>query len=171
MTQTLPEIAHEHHERLLEHVNRIPVVADSFQGGDKAVIDAGVLEMRTFLMETLLPHIDAAERALYPELERMFQNRHSMAPMRREHEAIRSLAGEFGRLVDQAGDHVTLGKTLAIRRVLFQLYALLKVHLSEEEAYMRLVERGVAEDVADAVAAALAHPVASAASPVASAAS
>jgi hemerythrin len=62
--------------------------------------------------------------------------------------------------VDQAGDHVTLGKTLAIRRVLFQLYALLKVHLAEEEAYLRLVDHGVTDDMADAVAAALAHPVA-----------
>ena len=39
----------------------------------------------TFLTGTLVPHVDAAERTLYPELERMLQNRHSMAPMRREH--------------------------------------------------------------------------------------
>jgi len=50
--------------------------------------------------------------------------------------------------------------TLALRRVLFQLYALLKVHLAEEEAYLRIVERGVPDDIADAVTAALAHPVA-----------
>jgi hemerythrin-like domain-containing protein len=160
MSQSLPQVAHEHHEKLLVHVDRIPAVADSLLGSDKAAIDAGVKEMRAFLDGTLVPHVDAAERALYPELERMFQNRHSMAPMRREHDSIRSLAKEFGRLVDQAGDHLTLGKTLAIRRVLFQLYALLKVHLAEEEAYLRLVDHGVTDDMSDAVAAALAHPVA-----------
>jgi hemerythrin-like domain-containing protein len=160
MSQTLPQVAHDHHEKLLVHVDRIPAVADSLLGDDKAAIDAGVKDMRAFLDGTLVPHVDAAERALYPELERMFQNRHSMAPMRREHDSIRSLAKEFGRLVDQAGDHLTLGKTLAIRRVLFQLYALLKVHLAEEEAYLRLVDHGVTDDMADAVAAALAHPVA-----------
>lgn len=160
MSQTLPQVAHEHHERLLVHVDHIPAIADSLLGGDKAVIEAGVMEMRTFLDGTLVPHLDAAERAIYPELERMFQNRHSMAPMRREHNAIRSLAKEFGRLVDQAGDHLTLGKTLAVRRVLFQLYALLKVHLAEEEAYLRLIDHGVTDDMSDVVAAALAHPVA-----------
>jgi hypothetical protein len=160
MSQTLPQVAHEHHEKLLVHVDRIPAVADSLLGSDRATIDAGVKEMRAFLDGTLVPHVDAAERALYPELERMFQNRHSMAPMRREHDAIRSLAKEFSRLVDQAGDHLTLGRTLAIRRVLFQLYALLKVHLAEEEAYLRLVDHGVTDDMSEAVAAALAHPVA-----------
>ncbi len=109
---------------------------------------------------TLLPHMEAAERALYPQLERMFQNRHSMAPMRREHDRIRELVGEFGTLVDKDAGHVSLGRTLALRRVLFQLYALLKVHLGEEEAYLRIVERGVTDDVADAVTAALEHPVA-----------
>jgi hypothetical protein len=160
MYQTLPQVAHEHHERLLVQVDHIPAVADSLLGSDKAISDAGVREMRAFLDGTLVPHVDAAERALYPELERMFQNRHSMAPMRREHDAIRTLSKDFGRLVDQAGDHLTLGKTLAIRRVLFQLYALLKVHLAEEEAYLRLIDHGVTDDMSEAVAAALAHPVA-----------
>ena len=30
---------------------------------------------------------------------------------------------------------------------MFQLYALLKVHLAEEEAYLRIVEHGVTADV------------------------
>jgi hypothetical protein len=34
------------------------------------------------------------------------------------------------------------------------------VHLAEEEAYLRLVDRGLTDDVTDAVTAALAHPVA-----------
>ena len=29
MTQTLPQVAHEHHERLLQHVNQIPEIADA----------------------------------------------------------------------------------------------------------------------------------------------
>jgi hypothetical protein len=160
MAQSLPDVAHEHHERLLVHVDRIPAVADSLLGSDTAAISAGVADMREFLDGTLIPHVDAAERSIYPELERMFQNRHSMAPMRREHDAIRALAGECGRLVDEAGAKPSLGKTLAIRRVLFQLYALLKVHLTEEDAYVRLLKRGVDEEMNDVIAAALAHPVA-----------
>jgi Hemerythrin HHE cation binding domain len=157
--QSLPKVAHEHHERILATVNRMPEVADSLLTGTHEDAERGLRETRAFLDGTLVPHIDAAERALYPELERMFQNRHSMAPMRREHQRIRELSNEFGGLVDQAVGHVTIGRILALRRVMFHLYALLKIHLAEEEAYLRLLEHGVTDDVADAVAAALEHPV------------
>ncbi len=29
MTQSLPQVAHEHHERILAHVNRMPETADA----------------------------------------------------------------------------------------------------------------------------------------------
>jgi hypothetical protein len=80
--------------------------------------------------------------------------------MRREHDRIRELVGEFAALVDKDAGVVSLSRTLALRRVLFGLYALLKVHLAEEEAYLRIVQRGVADDISDAVTAALEHPVA-----------
>ena len=41
--------------------------------------------------------------------------------------------------------------------MLFQLYALLKIHLAEEEAYLRLVDNGVTDDVAELLAAAMGH--------------
>ena len=159
-TPSLPQVAHDHHERLLEHVNRIPADADALLTAKPDAALSSIRETRAFLTGTLLPHMEAAERALYPQLERMFQNRHSMAPMRREHDRIRELVGDFGALVDKDAGTVSLGRTLALRRVLFQLYALLKVHLGEEEAYLRIVERGVTDDIADAVTAALEHPVA-----------
>jgi hemerythrin-like domain-containing protein len=161
-TQSLPEAAHDHHARLLETINRIPDVADALLTDKPDAACARIAEIRRFLDGTLLPHMDAAERALYPELERMFQNRHSMAPMRREHDRIRELVAQFGTMVDKDHGVVSLGRVLALRRVLFQLYALLKVHVAEEEAYLRIVEHGVTDDVAEAVTAALEHPVAGA---------
>ncbi len=125
---------------------------------------ASLDDTRAFLEGTLLPHIDAAERTIYPELERMFQNRHSMAPMRREHTEIRHLVAEFTALAEkQATQPLTLGRTLAIRRVMFQLYALLKIHLAEEEAYLRIVEHGVDAEASDVLAAAMEHPLGTAA--------
>ncbi|OGO54836.1 MAG: hypothetical protein A2V85_16800 [Chloroflexi bacterium RBG_16_72_14] len=159
MTQTLPQVAHEHHERLLHHVNRMPEVADALltAKADEAV--KALDEMSAFLTGTLIPHVDAAEHTLYPELERMFQNRHSMAPMRREHGEVRRLVAALAtQTAEIDAGRLTLGKTLAIRRVVFQLYALLKVHLAEEEAYLRIVEHGVTTDVADMLAAAMEHP-------------
>jgi Hemerythrin HHE cation binding domain len=133
MTHTLPQVAHEHHERLLHHVNRMPEIADLFLTAKADDVRRSVKEMSAFLTGTLVPHVDAAEATLYPELERMFQNRHSMAPMRREHVEVRRLVTAFAHLAEQVETGpVTIGRTLALRRVMFQLYALLKIHLAEE---------------------------------------
>ena len=82
-----------------------------------------------------------------------------MTPMRREHVEVRRLVAEFAKLTEQVdAGQVSLGRTLALRRVIFQVYALLKIHLAEEEVYLRIVNHGVATDVADLLAAALDHP-------------
>ncbi len=164
MTQSLPQVAHEHHSRLLHNVDAMPAMADSLMTAPAEEAWASLVAARAFLEGTLLPHIDASEHTIYPELERMFQNGHSMAPMRREHVEIRRLVAEFAAVGDkQATEPLTLARTLAVRRTLFQLYALLKIHLAEEEAYLRIVERGVAPDEADVLAAGMAHPIGAAA--------
>ena len=160
-TQSLPQATHEHHALLLEHVNRIPAVADLLLVDAPGAPRGGIVELSAFLRGTLLPHMEAAERVVYPELERMLQNRHSMTPMRKEHDEIRRLVGEFTTLTaDVREGRLSLGRRLALRRVMFQLYALLKVHLAEEEAYVRLVDRGAGDEMGEAIAAAMAHPVA-----------
>ena len=159
MTETLPRVAHQHHERLLHDVDRMPATGELLMTGDPVAVREAAHATSTFLTDTLLPHVDAAERSLYPELERMLQNRHSMAPMRREHTQLRLLVGDFARLTRQLDQgSIALGKRLALRRILFQLYALLKIHLAEEEAYLRVVDHGVSAEVADLLAAALDHP-------------
>ncbi len=161
MISTLPAMAHEHHERLIRHVDRLPALGDLIGLADVAVVRAEIEQTLTFLAGTLIPHIDAAERTLYPELERMLQNRHSMAPMRREHEEIRHLVDQLTHLrQDLATERLATGETIALRRVIFRLYALLKVHLAEEELYLGIVEHGVSPDAADALAAAMTHAVA-----------
>jgi hypothetical protein len=80
--------------------------------------------------------------------------------MRAEHAEIRRLVGEMTRLrrgID-AGPLPTR-ENIALRRVLFNLYAMLKVHLAEEELYLGIITRGAQAGVADAMAAALEHPL------------
>jgi iron-sulfur cluster repair protein YtfE (RIC family) len=159
MTQTLPQVAHEHHERLLHRVNGMPEIADNLLTATAEDAVRALDDLSAFLTGTLVPHVDSAERTLYPELERMFQNRHSMAPMRREHVEVRRLVEQLAKLAAEVdASRLSLGRTLALRRVMFQLYALLKIHLAEEEAYLRIVEHGVTTDVADMIAAAMDHP-------------
>jgi iron-sulfur cluster repair protein YtfE (RIC family) len=163
MTLSLPHAAREQLAGLMGEIDAIPAMADSLMAATADEARASLAATRMFLTGTLLPHMEASEQTIYPELERMFQNRHSMAPMRREHTEIRRLVAEFAAVADKpAAEPLTLGRTLAVRRTVFQLYALLKIHLAEEDAYLRIVERGVAADVADVLAAAMDHPVAGA---------
>lgn len=160
MTSSLPRVAHEHHEQLIHHVDTMPALGDILLTAKPAELRTPVAEMDAFLSGLLVPHLEAAERTLYPELERMLQNRHSMTPMRREHAEIRELVADFHRLGQQVAEsHPSLARSLALRRVLFRLYALLKIHLAEEELYVGIVNHGVTADAAELLAAALAHPV------------
>ncbi len=159
MTPTLPRVAHEHHERILHAVDQFPELGDRLLAGPTEDVLPQLDSTHEFLTGLLIPHMEAAERALYPELERMMQNVHSMAPMRREHQEVRQLVLDFDRLRGEVRNgHLTVGRALALRRVIYRLFAVLKVHLAEEEMYVRIVEHGVTADVADMLAAAMAHP-------------
>lgn len=160
MTHALPKVAHEHHERLLATIDRMPEIGDLLLTAPEAELGPKLDELGAFLTGTLLPHMDTAEPALYPELERMLQNRHSMTPMRREHAEIRRLAAEYAGLrVGLRDAKHSLRKVVAIRRVVFDLYALLKIHLAEEEMYIRIIDHDAAEEASEVLAAALEHHI------------
>ena len=76
MSATLPRVAHVHHERILRHVDELPPLGDAILDAAPGDLAGRLGTTVAFLEVTLLPHVEAAERALYPELERMLQNRH-----------------------------------------------------------------------------------------------
>jgi hypothetical protein len=158
MTASLPQVSLEHHERLTRHLDAMPAVGDLVGVTPVAELRPRVDDMAAFLTELLLPHMEAAENALYGELERMLQNRHSMTPMRREHDAIRELVGELVRRQRSLGEgSLHTGEAVALRRVIFRLYAMLKVHLAEEQLYLGIIEHGVSAESADKLAVAMDH--------------
>ena len=158
MTATLPQVSHEHHERLMRHLDTMPAAGDLVGVAPVAELRPHVDEVAAFLNGLLLPHMETAEHTLYPELERMLQNRHSMTPMRREHDEIRKLVAELVRLqqrLDAGPLHTS--ETVALRRVIFRLYSMLKVHLAEEQLYLGIIEHGVSAEGAEKLAAAMDH--------------
>jgi len=158
MISTLPTVARDHHERLMRHVDQLPAFGDSIGSAPIADLRREVNETTTFLSGLLVPHMEAAERTLYPELERLLQNRHSMAPMRREHAEVRRLLGELLRIREVLDkEQLSTGDAFALRRIVFQLYALMKIHLVEEQLHVAMVEHGVSAEAAEALAAAMEH--------------
>ena len=151
-------IAREHHERLLVHVDRLPQICELMERGPVDQFRVALGEMCDFMTDLLVPHMEATERAMYPELERMLQNRHSMTPMRREHAEIRTGVTELVRLRGVADSTpLSINDQTALRRTIFRLYGLLKCHLAEELLYAEIVEHGASPEAERALATAMEH--------------
>lgn len=156
MTHTLPRVVHEHHDELIRHVDALAEIADSIGSVPADELSQRLRAERSFVTGQLLPHMEQTEATLYPELERLLQNRHSMTPMRHEHEQLRRMTAELAEVRTPAG----LGNQLRLRRILYRMYAVLKVHLAEEEAYVGLLQRNLSPEETDELARGLAHATA-----------
>lgn len=153
-----PTVSTEHHARLMPHVDDLEATAELIATASGAELRPRLDASCAFLTGLLIPHMEAAERAIYPELERLMQNRHSMTPMRNEHQLIRSLIAELDTRRQALGDGpIPTGTAITLRRVLYRLHGLLKVHLAEEQLYANIAEHGLSRDASDALAAAMAH--------------
>ena len=154
-----PSVSTEHHARLQPHVDQLEQVAERVGTASGSELRPDLETAVSFLTDLLIPHMEAAERAFYPELERLMQNRHSMTPMRREHEEIRAIIGELDRRrIALTDGPLSTGDTVGLRRLLYRLHGLLKVHLAEEQLYAHIVERGLTPDAEAALAATMEHP-------------
>ena len=119
---SLPQTGHEHHERIREQIDRLPALIDMLElRPPPAETRPAFLSSYEFITGTLWPHVQVVEESVYPELERLMQNRHSMAPMRREHEELRRLIESIGLYVDrvEAGP-LKAADAMSLRRLLIQ---------------------------------------------------
>lgn len=155
----LPQTGHEHHQRIREHVDRLPALADMLEQrpvpaefGERFAVEYD------FMTGTLWPHVQVVEQNVYPELERLQQNRHSMAHLRREHD-------ELGQLIESIGgymDRVEAGPlnptdALGLRRLIIRFYATVKTHVGEEEEYLRVLQANLSDSEQEVVEHGLEH--------------
>ncbi len=141
-------VGHEHHERIIAMLDGLPALADMLDERPRpARFEERFGSVYGFITGTLVPHMEVVEGTLYPQLDRLMQNRHSMAQMRREHDEIRGLIERLGTF-RQAVEADALGPagSIGLRRVLYRLYAMLKVHIAEEEEYLRVLEHNLSAD-------------------------
>ncbi len=137
----------DHHARLLPHVDRLLVLADMVGTVDCDALHALFEQEHAFIVGQLVPHMEAIERTLYDRLEMLMGGRHSMAPMREEHRAVGRLIKELDHYrVHVDGCSWSAVEGLALRRALYRLHALLKVHLAEEELYLGVLDRQLTDE-------------------------
>jgi heavy metal translocating P-type ATPase len=125
----------EDHGRLRDLGARMRRVADALD-----VLDATALPVEDLrgiaadLRGLLLPHQQAEEQVLYPELARRLGGRDPMGSMTRMHEEIADLAARLGGLTDRLDAAGTsAGEAREARRLLYALDAVVGLHLSAEE--------------------------------------
>jgi hypothetical protein len=149
---SLRTTSEEHHARLVPHVDRLLTLAEMVGHVECAAIHTAFEEEYAFIVGQLVPHMEAIEHALYDRLET------SMAPMRQEHRTVARLVEELGRYRRHA-DGCTWGAVegMALRRALYRLHAILKVHLAEEELYLGVLDRGLTDEEKDLLARSMDH--------------
>ena len=148
----------DHHARLQPHVDQLLVLAEMVGAVDCAAIHALFEEEYAFIVGQLVPHMKAIEGTLYEQLERLMDGRHSMAPMRQEHEAMAHLVEELGRYrLHAEGCRWSAVEGMALRRALYRLHSILKVHLAEEELYLGVLDQNLDDEEKDRLARGIDH--------------
>lgn len=158
---SLPQTAHRHDEAIMSHVDRLPALADMVADGATERFRELFDEQYAFITGQLLPHVETVERTLYPELERIMQCCHSMLPMRREHEELARLIGSLGRYRTELHDgRLGTAEQTGLRRALYRMHAILKVHLAEEDLYVGVLDHNLSPEETSALARAMDHALA-----------
>jgi iron-sulfur cluster repair protein YtfE (RIC family) len=144
MTTLLQPLRDEHKE-MLPQIEHIRTVADSVGEVSLSALRQAVDEVREFLTFQLIPHARAEDQTLYPTIGKILGAPQATATMRRDHIEVGRLSDELASIRLQIAGK-TLGDTeaRALRRVLYGLYALIKVHFAkEEEIYIPILEEGL----------------------------
>lgn len=145
---TVTEPLREEHRELLPHVDLLRSVAE--QVGDVTVesLRKGVDGTYDFLSRHLIPHATAEDEALYPVVNRLLGAPGATVTMSRDHVEVGRLTDELGEIRERL-NRGALGPEdeKALRRVLYGLYALVKVHFAkEEEIYLPLLDARLSPD-------------------------
>jgi iron-sulfur cluster repair protein YtfE (RIC family) len=155
MTTTQPhkltQPLRDEHAELVPHIGALAAAGDAVDRVDINALRALVDESYEFLADELIPHARAEEAALYPVVQRAVGAPEMTATMARDHVEVGALTAELASLRDRLRIASELDDDLAngLRRVLYGLHHLVKVHFAkEEEVYLPILEERLSESEA-----------------------
>jgi hypothetical protein len=132
---------------LLPLVDRLAALGEMIGREDCPTVRAAFEDAYRGIGEMLVPHMQRVEAAVYPRVEALVGEPGMMDPMRAEHATMRRLTGDIsgyrGRI---ATCRLGTAESLGLRRALFRLYSLLRVHLAEEELYRAMLDRSMTDE-------------------------
>ncbi len=132
----------DEHKELYPQVEMLKLAGDAVNESLTTSAHAKIEEAYYFLTHQLIPHAQAEEKALYPVVQKAMGAPMATATMSRDHVEVGRLTDELGTLrVHRSQLSITTLQAQAMRRVLYGLYALVKVHFAkEEEIYLPLLD-------------------------------
>jgi heavy metal translocating P-type ATPase len=130
------------HRELLPGITRIRHTADRLDLLSPTQARAELEEIHRFLMTKVLPHDEAEDTDVYPAVAKLIGGDDPTAPMNRAHIEIAHMARMLGRnLADLPPEGPGPEDIREVRRILYGLDAILRLHFAqEEEAYLALID-------------------------------
>jgi hemerythrin-like domain-containing protein len=137
-----------------EHKELFPQVELLRKAGDAAAEGAVEDELRRlagdaydFLAHHLIPHAQAEDQALYPVVQRLMGAPQATATMSRDHQEVGDLTAQLQALLPSLEKAaLSMDQVNDLRRVLYGLYSLVKVHFAkEEEIYLPLLDASLSQ--------------------------
>ncbi len=142
---TLTQPLREEHQELIPHIEQILKVADSFSDAPLEQVRQGIQEVYDFLAYHLIPHAQAEEAALYPVVQQVLGSPEATRTMSRDHVEV----GRYVEELDELRQDPSARNTKSLQRVLYGLYALVKVHFAkEEEVYLPILDERLSPEQA-----------------------
>jgi len=149
----------DEHKELVPHIDHLKTVADAVGEAPPDGLREAVDHCAEFLADHLIPHAQAEDVALYPVVARLMGAPEATLTMRRDHVEIAAMTAELLRIRDamNQGDP-GLHDVKDLQRVLYGLYALVKVHFAkEEEIYLPILDERLSESDAHKMFEAMGH--------------
>jgi iron-sulfur cluster repair protein YtfE (RIC family) len=139
---TLTQSLRDEHKELFPHIESLKLAGMAVHGTLSQASLNLIDEAYAFLTTHLLPHAHAEEAALYPIVQKVMGSPHGTATMSRDHVEVEALTRELALLRSQvSATEIGVKQANELKRVLYGLYTLVKVHFAkEEEVYLPLLD-------------------------------